>query len=171
LFRVEWTAVAAAGSFDDWLLLGEGAQVFADLAGLGVAVVEGGEVPAALVVPCTEVAEGDVAAGVHESTGRVLGLLKEWLADERFAQSRLVFLTRGAVAARSGEGVSDLVHAAVRGLVRSAQSENPGRIVLVDVDVDGDVREGVSAALASGESEVAVREGVVLVPRLARAAV
>ncbi|MEV0416500.1 type I polyketide synthase, partial [Streptomyces sp. NPDC050448] len=29
LFRVEWTAAAAAGSFDDWLLLGEGAQVFA----------------------------------------------------------------------------------------------------------------------------------------------
>ncbi|MET9701357.1 polyketide synthase dehydratase domain-containing protein, partial [Streptomyces sp. NPDC006529] len=29
LFRVEWTSVAAVGSFDDWLVLGEGAQVFA----------------------------------------------------------------------------------------------------------------------------------------------
>ncbi|MER6448188.1 type I polyketide synthase [Streptomyces venezuelae] len=170
LFRVEWTAVSGAGSFDDWLLLGEGAQVFADLAGLGVAVAEGGEISAALVVPCTGLPEGDVAAAVHEETARALGLLKEWLADERFADSRLVFLTRGAVDAVPGEGVADLVHAAVRGLVRSAQSENPGRIVLVDVDADGDLHEAVSAALASGESEVAVRDGAVLVPRLARAA-
>ena len=39
-------------------------------------------------------------------------------------------VTRGAVAAAPGEGVSDLAGAAVWGLVRSAQSENPGRIVL-----------------------------------------
>ncbi|QES53621.1 polyketide synthase [Streptomyces venezuelae] len=170
LFRVEWTAVPGAGSFDDWLLLGEGTQVFADLAGLGVAVAEGGVIPAALVVPCTGLPGGDVAAAVHEETARALGLLKGWLADERFADSRLVFVTRGAVDAVPGEGVADLVHAAVRGLVRSAQSENPGRIVLVDVGADGDLHEGVSAALASGEPEVAVRGGALLVPRLARAA-
>ncbi|MFJ4320921.1 type I polyketide synthase [Streptomyces lavendulae] len=172
LFGVEWTA-AAAGSADTWMMLGEGAQVFADLAGLGVAVVEGGEIPSALVVPCTEPAGTDVAAAVHAETGRVLALVKEWLTDDRFSGSRLVFLTRGAVEAVPGEGVSDLVHAPVRGLVRSAQSENPGRIVLVDVDADadGEVEQAVSSALASGESEVAVRGGSVLVPRLARAAV
>ncbi|MFB0633606.1 polyketide synthase, partial [Streptomyces sp. AB3(2024)] len=54
---------------------------------------------------------------------------------------------------------------------RSAQSENPGRIVLVDVDADAEVEQALSSALASGESEVAVRGGSVLVPRLARAAV
>ncbi|MET8752414.1 SDR family NAD(P)-dependent oxidoreductase, partial [Streptomyces sp. NPDC004667] len=173
LFGVEWTeaASAAAGSADTWMMLGEGAQVFADLAGLGVAVVEGGEIPSALVVPCTEPADADVAAAVHAETGRVLALVKEWLADDRFSGSRLVFLTRGAVEAVPGEGVSDLVHAPVRGLVRSAQSENPGRIVLVDVDADAEVEQALSSALASGESEVAVRGGSVLVPRLARAAV
>ncbi|MFE3764273.1 type I polyketide synthase [Streptomyces sp. NPDC059104] len=173
LFGVEWTeaASAAAGSADTWMMLGEGAQVFADLAGLGVAVVEGGEIPSALVVPCTEPAGADVAAAVHAETGRVLALVKEWLADDRFSGSRLVFLTRGAVEAVPGEGVSDLVHAPVRGLVRSAQSENPGRIVLVDVDADAEVEQALSSALASGESEVAVRGGSVLVPRLARAAV
>ncbi|MFE2252268.1 type I polyketide synthase, partial [Streptomyces lavendulae] len=175
LFGVDWTeaASAAAGSADTWMMLGEGAQVFADLAGLGVAVVEGGEIPSALVVPCTEPAGADVAAAVHAETGRVLALVKEWLADDRFSGSRLVFLTRGAVEAVPGEGVSDLVHAPVRGLVRSAQSENPGRIVLVDVDADadGEVEQALSSALASGESEVAVRGGSVLVPRLARAAV
>nr|APD71824.1 type I polyketide synthase 11 [Streptomyces sp.] len=171
LFRVEWVeSASSAGSFDDWLVLGEGEQVFADLAGLGVAVVEGGEIPSTVVVPFAEPAGEDTAAAVHIETGRVLTLLQEWLPDERFADVRLVFLTRGAVAAVPGEGVSDLAHAGVWGLVRSAQSENPGRFALVDVDVEGDLEGSLSAALASGESEVAVRGGSVLVPRLARAA-
>ncbi|MCX4545407.1 type I polyketide synthase [Streptomyces sp. NBC_01565] len=170
LFRVAWSQVAAGESFGDWLMLGEGPQVFADLAGLAVAVAEGGEIPAALVVPCVEPAAEDVAGAVHAQTARVLALLKEWLSDGRFADARLVFLTRGAVEAASGEGVSDLVHAGVWGLVRSAQSENPGRLVLVDIDAEGDVEAGLSAALASGESELAVRGGSLLVPKLARAA-
>ncbi|MFK0259517.1 beta-ketoacyl synthase N-terminal-like domain-containing protein, partial [Streptomyces sp. NPDC090445] len=178
LYRVEWVeAAAASASSDDWMLLGEGTQAFADLAGLGVAVVEGGRIPSTLVVPCTEPAGDDMAGAVHAETGRVLSLVKEWLADRRFADGRLVFLTRGAVAAVPGEGPADLVHAPVRGLVRSAQSENPGRIVLVDLDPaldlgadsDTDVAEGLSAALATGEPEVAVRAGRVLAPRLARA--
>ncbi|MFD0272046.1 SDR family NAD(P)-dependent oxidoreductase, partial [Streptomyces sp. NPDC127106] len=170
LYRVEWVeAAAASGSFEDWMLLGEGTQAFADLAGLGVAVVEGGRIPSALVVPCTEPAGDDVAGAVHAATGRVLSLVKEWLADGRFADGRLVLLTRGAVAAVPGEGPSDLVHAAVWGLLRSAQSENPGRIVLVDLDAEGDAVEGLSAALATGETEVAVRAGRILAPRLARA--
>ncbi|KIF04365.1 hypothetical protein PL81_19115, partial [Streptomyces sp. RSD-27] len=171
LYRVAWSEVASGESSGDWLMLGEGSQVFADLAGLAVAVAEGGEIPATLVVPCVEPAAGDVAGAVHAQTGRVLALVREWLSDKRFADARLVFLTRGAVEAVPGEGVSDLVHAGVWGLVRSAQSENPGRFVLVDVDGEGDVESGISAALASGESEVAVRGGSVLVPRLARAAV
>ncbi|MFD7932548.1 type I polyketide synthase, partial [Streptomyces sp. NPDC059742] len=154
LFRVEWVPAAGGGSFDDWMMLGE---------------AEG--TPAALVVPCVEPTVGDVTGTVHAETSRVLALLKDWLADERSADSRLVFLTRGAVAAVPGEGVSDLAHAPVWGLVRSAQSENPGRLVLVDIDAASDLADGLSAALASGESEVAVRGGSVLVPRLARTAV
>nr|WLD25870.1 turonicin A polyketide synthase subunit TurHI [Streptomyces sp.] len=170
LYRVEWAESAAAGDpFDDWMLLGEGTEVFADLAALGAAVVDGGRIPSALVVPCTGSAGEDVAADAHAAAGRVLSLLKEWLADDRFADGRLVLLTRGAVAAVPGEGPTDLVHAPVWGLVRSAQSENPGRIVLIDLDADD--APVLAAALASGESEVAVRGGTVLVPRLARAAV
>ncbi|WP_330333041.1 type I polyketide synthase [Streptomyces sp. NBC_00536] len=174
LFRVDWTALPAGGvvgSVDDWMMLGAGSQVYADLAGLGVAVAEGGGIPAALVVPCVapDSASPDVAGAVHAEVERVLGLVQEWLSDERFADARLVFLTRGAVAAVPGEDVADLVHAPVWGLVRSAQSENPGRFALIDVDgdVDADV---LSAALATGEPELAVREGSLLVPRLARAA-
>ncbi|MFE3862233.1 SDR family NAD(P)-dependent oxidoreductase [Streptomyces goshikiensis] len=157
LFRVEWAQTTAGdGSFDDWLMLGEEGD---------------GDLPAALVVPCVEPAAGDVAGAVHAETARVLGLVQDWLAEERSADARLVFLTRGAVAAVPGEGIADLAHAPVWGLVRSAQSENPGRFVLVDIDAEGDLAAGLSAALASGESEVAVRGGSVLVPRLARTAV
>ncbi|MFI9201288.1 SDR family NAD(P)-dependent oxidoreductase [Streptomyces sp. NPDC053048] len=99
---------------------------------------------------------------------RALGLVQEWLADDRFAGSRLVLVTRGAVGAVAGD-VVDAWQAAVWGLVRSAQSENPGRFVLVDVDGDDDESRVVAAALSAGESQVAVRGGEVLVPRLVRA--
>ncbi|MGV9856016.1 type I polyketide synthase, partial [Streptomyces sp. NPDC003442] len=109
----------------------------------------------------------------HHATAQALHLLQSWLADDRFANSRLVLLTSGAVATATGEPVTDLAGAAVRGLVRSAQAENPDRLVLVDLDGHGDSRAALPAlpaVLASGEAEVAVREGVLKTPRLARAA-
>ena len=65
---------------------------------------------------------------------RVLSLVQAWLSDERFAASRLVLLTRDAVAVRGGERLLGLSQSPVWGLVRSAQSEDPGRFVLVDMD-------------------------------------
>ena len=53
--------------------------------------------------------------------------------------------------------------AAVWGLVRSAQTEHPGRIVLVDSDGAVDV----AAVMAVGEPQVVVRAGVVYTARLA----
>ncbi len=63
----------------------------------------------------------------------------------------------------AGEDVSDLAAAAVWGLVRSAQAEYPGRVVLVDSDgsVDVDVVAGC------GEPQLVVRAGVVYAARLA----
>ncbi|WP_413101306.1 type I polyketide synthase [Streptomyces sp. Inha503] len=106
----------------------------------------------------------------HRATAEALSLLQRWLADDRFTNSRLVVLTSGAVAAGADEPVADLAHAAVWGLVRSAESENPGRFVLVDVDGAADSLTAVPDALASGEPQVAVRDGVLRAPRLARAA-
>ncbi|MEV6236204.1 SDR family NAD(P)-dependent oxidoreductase [Lentzea sp. NPDC051838] len=93
---------------------------------------------------------------------RALELLQEWVAGE---QEQLVVLTRNAT------GVDpDLAGAAVWGLVRSAQSENPGKIVLVDVE--GEVtREALGAAVATGEPQLALRGNEVLAPRLVRASV
>ncbi|MFE9688129.1 beta-ketoacyl reductase, partial [Streptomyces sp. NPDC006285] len=65
----------------------------------------------------------------------------------------------------------DVVQAPVWGLVRAALAENPGRFALVDLDVNSDASVDVDAAVAAvvaGESEVAVRDGAVLVPRLTR---
>ncbi|MFD1670434.1 beta-ketoacyl reductase, partial [Streptomyces calvus] len=128
------------------------------------------DVPGTVVLDCGEVVSSagvDVPAGVRSVVHRVLGVVQEWLAGERFAGSRLVVVTRGAVAVAGAAG--DVVQAPVWGLVRAALSENPGRFALADVDGGGDAAVDVAvAAVAAGESEVAVRDGAVLVPRLTR---
>ncbi|MFE2540070.1 SDR family NAD(P)-dependent oxidoreductase [Actinacidiphila glaucinigra] len=176
LFQVQWTTVPSGGSpaaAAEWTTLGGPESAYADLASLGAALTGGDAVPSVVVVPCvTDDSVRDLPDAVHAETGRALGLVQEWLADERFAGSRLVFRTRGAVDALPDEDVTDLVHAPVWGLVRSAQSENPGRFGLVDLDRAGDDEadaQALSSALASGEPEAAVRDGVVRVPRLVRA--
>ncbi|MET7370892.1 SDR family NAD(P)-dependent oxidoreductase, partial [Streptomyces sp. NPDC005566] len=106
---------------------------------------------------------------VEQVLGEVLRGVQEWLADDGSFGSRLAVVTRGAMPAGPADMV-DVVGAAVWGLVRSAQSEHPDRIVLVDVDPAA-VEEGVDLALLAGvdEPQVAIRDGVLLVPRLARA--
>ncbi|CDR01146.1 Beta-ketoacyl synthase [Streptomyces iranensis] len=108
---------------------------------------------------------GDLAADVHRATAEALDLIQGRPLD---APGRLVFVTRGAVAAADGEDVTDLAGAAVWGLVRSAQAENPGRFALIDLDPEG--AAAPPAAVASGEPQIAVRGGVAHVPRLARLA-
>ncbi|WP_386025070.1 beta-ketoacyl reductase, partial [Streptomyces sp. YIM B13518] len=108
----------------------------------------------------------EVPVGVRSVVHRVLGVVQEWLAGERFAGSRLVVVTRGAVPVGSA---GDVVQAPVWGLVRAALAENPGRFALADVGAGTDAEVDVAvAAVAAGEPEVAVRDGAVLVPRLIR---
>ncbi|MFF0820600.1 SDR family NAD(P)-dependent oxidoreductase [Micromonospora haikouensis] len=101
-----------------------------------------------------------------------LAAVQGWLADDRHADRRLVVLTRGAVPATATGDVTDLPGAAVWGLVRSAQLEHPGRLVLVDLDpeagpdIDADL---LGRALASDEPQLALRAGQLLAPRLAPA--
>ncbi|KIZ15988.1 type I polyketide synthase [Streptomyces natalensis] len=122
-----------------------------------------------VVVPVSGVG-GDVPAAAHELTARTLGLLQEWSGREGTSASRLVFVTRNAVSADGGESVRDVAAAAVWGLVRSAQSESPGRIALVDLEADsGDLAEvlaGLPGLLAAGDAQFVVREGAVRVGRL-----
>ncbi|MCX2734493.1 beta-ketoacyl synthase, partial [Saccharopolyspora sp. NFXS83] len=142
----------------DDLRLAEGKTSYPDIASLAAAM------PTAAVVARTY--EGDLAAAVHTATRDTLVLLQEWLADPRLDDVPLVFVTRGAIAASHEEDVTDLPGAAVWGLVRSAQSENPGRFLLVDVDDEGAAL--LPAIVAAREAQSAVRGRQVSVPRLAR---
>ncbi len=63
----------------------------------------------------------------------------------------------------------DLAGAAVWGLVRSAQSENPDRFVLLDLEPGTDAATVLPAVLASGEPQIAVRAGTAHAARLVRA--
>ncbi|WUM74053.1 type I polyketide synthase [Streptomyces sp. NBC_00328] len=119
---------------------------------------QGGLVPGDVTV--LPVAPGTDAAAVRSAVHRALAVLQS-------VDGRLVFVTRGAVGL-PGEGVCDLAGAAVWGLVRSAQSEDPGRFVLVDVDTDVAGDAAVALALASGESQVVVRDGLAYGARLVR---
>ncbi|WP_344610017.1 SDR family NAD(P)-dependent oxidoreductase, partial [Streptomyces glaucus] len=104
---------------------------------------------------------GDVVPDVHATVARALALVQKWVADERFRHARLIVLTRGTA----------VVSAAVRGLVRSAAAEYPGRFGLVDA-AEGHL-DHIDAALrvlsVADELEAALRADGVVVPRLVRA--
>ncbi|MFJ7212995.1 SDR family NAD(P)-dependent oxidoreductase [Amycolatopsis sp. NPDC098790] len=118
-------------------------------------------VPVRAAGPAAEV----VFAEDFTGTADALGLMQDWLTRDTAA--RLVFVTRAAVAARPGDDVTDLVNAGVWGLVRSAQSEHPDRFGLLDLD--GELPESaVAAAFGAGETQLAVRDGELLAPRLER---
>ncbi|WP_159450343.1 SDR family oxidoreductase, partial [Actinacidiphila paucisporea] len=114
------------------------------------------------VVPSEIVVEevrpgGDVGASVAD----VLGRVQRFVADSADDDARLAVVTRGDVAE-----CPDPATAAVWGLLRSAQAEHPGRILMVDTGLEVDSGRAVAVAVASGESQVAVVGDRLLVPRL-----
>ncbi|QUH02486.1 SDR family NAD(P)-dependent oxidoreductase [Saccharopolyspora erythraea] len=164
LFRLEWVG-AAPSAPGEWAVVG--ASSLRGLPGCTGHYQDLTELAAAQdPVPPSVLVELDTAGEIAGVVHRALALAQEWLAEERFSDSRLVLVTRGAVAAKAGEDVPDLAAAAVWGLLRSAQAENPDRFVLVDID-DHDASLRVLPQL--GDEQHAVRAGAVLVPRLGRA--
>ncbi|GAA0535391.1 hypothetical protein GCM10010390_41420 [Streptomyces mordarskii] len=185
LFHLEWTtptgladtAGADVPADGRWAVLGAdplglGTTAYGDLATLADAVAAGtAPAPEYVVVsPSAETGER-VARAAHRAAAVALDVVQRWLDEERFGDAPLVVVTRGAVAVEADEPVADLAGAAVWGLLRSAQSENPGRFVLVDTDGRDESLRALPAALASDEPQLAIRAGAVSVPRLARVAV
>ncbi|MEU9477976.1 type I polyketide synthase [Streptomyces sp. NPDC048191] len=173
LFAVDWLplSVPTAPQAGRWSVLGAGREELAaalagEVAEVAVAadLAEAAEqAPDALVVVHTG-GEGpeEVRAGVR----RLLAQTQDWLADARFAETTLVLATRGA----TGPGdVTDPGAAAAWGLIRSAQSEHPDRLVLADLDDSDASRRLLPSAVASGEPQLVLRQGGLTVPRLARA--
>uniref|UniRef100_UPI0038CDA4C9 type I polyketide synthase n=1 Tax=Saccharopolyspora indica TaxID=1229659 RepID=UPI0038CDA4C9 len=169
LFRVAWRAepVPAAET--------PGLPVVADEFGLAEALpgartttfaelaADPGEVPP-VVVTCLTGGTAHPAEAARTGARRALELVRTWLAEERFADSCLLIATRGAVRTGSGDPAADLGAAAAWGLLRTAQTEHPGRFVLLDLDDSG----VLPAAETADEPQLAVRGGQVLVPRLVR---
>ncbi|MEU1282582.1 type I polyketide synthase, partial [Streptomyces sp. NPDC005805] len=111
-------------------------------------------------------------ASVRAALHLALREVQQWLAEP--SEGPLVVLTRGAVATRPDEDVTDLTHAPVWGLVRTAQTENPDQIVLLDLDPA--VESAAHTALARtagalGKPQLAYRDGRFLSPSLVRATV
>ena len=113
-------------------------------------------------------AAGSAAAArdAHALATRTLALLQDWLADERLHASRLVLLTRGA--SSTPGRAPDLAQAALIGLIRSAAAEHPGRFALIDLDGSEASGDALAQALACDEPELAIEQGAVRAPRLAR---
>ncbi len=109
------------------------------------------------------------AAAVHRCARETLKLVQGWLAEQRSSDARLAIVSAGAVSVGVHEEVGDLGAAAAWGLVRSAQSEHPGRLVLIDVDGEPASWEAVGSAVGCGEPQVAIRGGALFAPRLAPA--
>ncbi|GAA2250701.1 hypothetical protein GCM10010232_43260 [Streptomyces amakusaensis] len=173
LFRLDWLPVPAgrqsqAPEPNDWFTLDtDGGDAAEGLAGL-VRAMDAGDLaspPPVVVAPITYTpprqphasgTPGTVRAAAHQA----LRLVQGWLADDRFADSKLVVLTRGDA----------LTASPVHGLLRTAQTENPGRFVLIDAD-GGEQRQTddiAAAAVAAEEPQLVLREGELLVPRLVR---
>nr|WP_241911122.1 type I polyketide synthase [Streptomyces sp. DH-12] len=200
LFVVDWTELplAAAAPHHRVAVLGEQARavatalgdsgvdahVHADLDSLAAVHAEsGGGLPAYVLLPVGHVADEPGAAVLptaqdgladrtRDAAASALRAVQEWLADDRFADSRLVLVTRRAVPAC--DDVHDLAHAPLLGLVRSAQAEHPDRFLLLDIDTPANaaalVPHALTAASEAGEPVLAVRNDVLKAPRLARAA-
>jgi polyketide synthase 12 len=182
MYRLDWrpTAVTADGTVTRLAVLGPEAEktaprvpgraeAYPDLAALRVALSSGASAPDAVLAPLPAAAAepGDVPSAARAVCGATLDLVRTWLTeDSGCPDARLAIITYHA----AGPGVAeDAVAAAARGLVRSAQAEHPGRIVLLDLDGTDASWQALPAVLTAGEPEVAVRAGEAYVPRLVAA--
>ncbi|MGW4049096.1 type I polyketide synthase, partial [Streptomyces sp. NPDC004721] len=181
-FGVEWTpaqgseaapaTVALLGTDGDPLGLaaalaaaGTTVQTYTDVAAL-VAATVAADRPAPDVVVLGVASHDDEPASdaAHRLTAGALDTVQSRLSDDRLAGARLVLVTRGVVDTR------DVGAAAVHGLVRSAQTENPGVLGLVDLDGTPESAAALAAALGSAEPQLALRAGRPHAARLARLA-
>ncbi len=179
LFAVDWVPVslASAGEAPQNIALlddGDAADLpagvercYTDLDTLREAIDSGAPVPDAVLVHAAsdDGHDGELARAAHLSAQRALRLLQAWFEDDRLSASRMVFLTRGAAAVLDGESL-DPVAACVAGLVRSAQLEHPGRVLLLDFAPDIPEQAPWPELLSGDESQLALRADGVYAPRL-----
>jgi acyl transferase domain-containing protein/NADPH:quinone reductase-like Zn-dependent oxidoreductase/aryl carrier-like protein len=143
---------------------------YPDFPALRDALRSGAPAPDVVVAYVNQSRDTEVTVGARRASQRLLTFVQQWLGASEFAACRLAVVTRKAVATGLHDQVEDLASASVWGLLRSAQTENPGRIVLLDIDGRAASLEALASALGSGEPQIALRNGKTLVPRMIRTA-
>ncbi|MFC8904705.1 AMP-binding protein, partial [Micromonospora sp. NPDC057140] len=154
-----WAVVGAGGAALAEALAvaapGEVFRAYPDLAALG----DDPDLPDVALLPAGVAAPPDLA-----------GRLGDLLADARYAGTRLVLLTTGAVDASTGDRPDDpdLAPAAVQAWAwgRCLRAAYPDRVVLVDRDAEDLSLALVPAAVAAGVAQVALRAGAARHPAL-----
>ncbi|QNP67904.1 amino acid adenylation domain-containing protein (plasmid) [Streptomyces genisteinicus] len=175
LYRLDFRPVAADPSapYDGEGLVVLGAGAVAEALGAeAVGDLDAAGTPRRLVVDLTgSGGSGPSAASALGAAEQALALVQRVTAEERFAGTEVVWVTRDAVAAGPGDGAGAAGDASVWGLVRTARVEHPEPVLrLVDVGAQPWEPAALRAALAvSGEPELVLRDGEVRAPRLVRA--
>nr|WP_188317038.1 type I polyketide synthase [Solihabitans fulvus] len=167
LYRLDWTPTRAATrpSTPDWTIAGrDAARLAGELAALGITHTHKDNA-AFVLLPMFEPSAAELPEAAHLATGELLTALQTWLADDRAGDPTLVLLTRCAVPATAAD-TPDLANSALWGLIRSAQTENPGRFVAIDVDRDDRSLRTLPAALSTGQPQLLIRAGRLLTPKL-----
>jgi polyene macrolide polyketide synthase len=115
----------------------------------------------------------DLLTHTHQTLHHALGVLQTWMIQDRFSTTSLIMLTHRGIAVTDDDHPVDPASAALWGLVRSAQSEDPGRIIIIDTDTSTDTGAAtdgidVGAILAAGEPQLAIRDNTLHAARLTR---
>ncbi|MEU4526548.1 SDR family NAD(P)-dependent oxidoreductase [Amycolatopsis sp. NPDC024027] len=115
-----------------------------------------------VVYPVAVTAGADPAVDAHAVTGRTLAVVRQFLAEDRFTDAHLVVVTRRAT-------LGALAAAPVWGLLRSAQTEHPGRLTLIDLDDSVLTPDLLAGALAHGHPQYVLRDATLHTPYLTAA--
>ncbi|MFI6642895.1 type I polyketide synthase [Streptomyces sp. NPDC050504] len=145
---------------------GLGADVVPDLDALVKRLDAQADVPRRLLFALPENASAQWH-GAQRSAAEALRTLQVCLGDARLQDTELVWITRDAVASSPDDQVGNWAHAAVWGMVRTARTEQPERLLrLIDLDPGTpDLRLLARVIATVGEPECVLRGGAAHVPR------
>ncbi|MFI8975478.1 type I polyketide synthase [Nocardia asteroides] len=181
-FRLRWRPVeVGTGAEDDgarWAVVGPsrdlpGADVHPVADSLSRALRNGRDVPEVVLLDLRSPARhGELPgeAALLDHLSRLLADAQQLLSDDLLQESLIVCITGRAHSTGVAERELDAIAAACAGMVRSAQTENPGRLLLIDVGTGPVDHRSLIDAIAAGHPQLALRAGRALVPRLAPAA-
>jgi acyl transferase domain-containing protein len=142
----------------DWVPVSVGSGVAVERTDLDALIASNEPAPPVVIAEIERSDGSDIPADTRRNLHRVLRWTQAWLADDRFADARLAIVIHGA----------DQAAAAISGFLRTAQTENPDRFVLLDIDEQPESPARIPAAIETGEAQLKIRAGAVTTPQLVR---